>query len=414
VAEQQANESALSDLRVIDLSGPIGVYCGKLLADLGADVVKVEPPGGDAMRTLGPFYGDAPQPERSLYWWHYNTSKRGITLDLETPAGQALFRRLAQAADIVIESFTPGYLDDRGIGWDALHAINPELILTSITPFGQTGPYSRFKGADIVGQATGGLMNQVGLPDRPPYVIGVEMGYFTAATLAADGTMLALMQRDSGGGGQHVDASMQQAIALGTGSAMAYYEVQGRIVQRGRYGLGGATPLRDTYPSKDGWVFFLSAVVGTSMDAVADFVAEHGMGDEFDPAWRDLEAMRRDPDQLGAFQTLMYRFFGQYTGRELLEMGFAHNPPVFVVPTDHADGIANSPQLRERGFFVDVEHPEIGESFTYPGAPYLMPEAPWKLSRRAPLIGEHTDEVLRDWLGLGEPDITQLRREGAI
>ena len=215
------------------------MYCGKLFADLGADVVKVEPQGGDPMRGRGPFYGDheqsdVPLPERSLYWWHYNTSKRGITLDLENAEGQELFKRLAQVADIVLESFTPGYLQSVGLGWETLHRLNPSLILTSITPFGQTGPYSHFKAPDIVGQAMGGVMNQVGLPDRPPYLIGVEMGFWTASALAADGTMLALTYRDIGGEGQHVDSSMQQSMALGTGSAMAYYEVDGRIVHRGR------------------------------------------------------------------------------------------------------------------------------------------------------------------------------------
>src|SRR5438105_3217093 len=140
MADAAAGDSptgALSDLRVLDLAGPIGVYCGKLLADLGADVVKIEPPGGDPMRRLGPFYGEEEgqgegRAERSLYWWHFNTSKRGITLDLETTEGRELFKRLAQAADIVLETFTPGYLDERGIGWETLHALNPSLILTSI------------------------------------------------------------------------------------------------------------------------------------------------------------------------------------------------------------------------------------------------------------------------------------------
>jgi crotonobetainyl-CoA:carnitine CoA-transferase CaiB-like acyl-CoA transferase len=417
-------EGALSDLRVLDLAGPIGVYCGKLLAGLGADVVKVEPPGGDPMRDLGPFYpypsGEADpdqaptKGERSLYWWHYNINKRGITLGLESAAGQDLFKRLAGVADIVVESFAPGYLDGLGLGWEVLHELNPSLIVTSITPFGQTGPYAEYKATDVVGQATSGVMNQVGMPGKPPYTIGMEMGYWTAATLAADGTMLALTSRDAGGQGQHVDTSMQQAMTLGTGSMLAYYEVEGRIVRRGRFGLGGGTPLRDSYPSKDGWVFFLAASVGTSMDAVADFVAEHGMGDEFDPAWRDLESMRRDPDQLAKFQSLMYRFFSRYTGRELLEMGIAHSPPVFVVPNDHADAIVSSPQLADRGFFIEVEHPELGKTITYPGAPYLMPESPWKLTRRAPLVGEHNLEVYSEWLGMDRSEVERLERDGVI
>jgi crotonobetainyl-CoA:carnitine CoA-transferase CaiB-like acyl-CoA transferase len=188
-------DDALSDLRVLDLAGPIGVYCGKLLADLGADVIKIEPPAGDPMRGYGPFYEDDPQPEKSLYWWHFNTNKRGITLNITTAEGQALFRRLARDSDIVIESFTPGYLEELGLGYRSLHGLNRGLIMTSVTPFGQEGPYSRFKGADIVGQAMGGIMDQVGFPDRPPYVIGGEIGYWTASTLAADATMLALASR---------------------------------------------------------------------------------------------------------------------------------------------------------------------------------------------------------------------------
>jgi crotonobetainyl-CoA:carnitine CoA-transferase CaiB-like acyl-CoA transferase len=388
------------------------VYCGKLLADLGADVVKVEPPAGDPMRRLGPFYPETPgtsQGERSLYWWHYNTSKRGITLDIETAEGQRLFRRLAAEADIVLESFTPGYLDGLGLGWEALHALNTRLILTSVTPFGQTGPYARFKGADIIGQAMGGVMNQVGFPDRPPYVIGVEMAYFTVSTLAADGTMFAVLGRDNGGDGQHVDVSMQEAVALGTGSATTYYDILGRVVHRGRFGLSGDVPFRNTYPCKDGWVFVFVAVVGTTMEALRGLIDEKAPDLEFDPNWCDLQKLRGNRPEMAKFQALLYRFFARYNGRELLEMAFDREPPVFVMPIEHADGMLQSPQLQERGFFVEVEHPELGRNVTYPGAPYVLPESPWHLSRRAPLIGEHNVEVYRGWLKLDEAELGRLR-----
>ncbi len=173
-------KGALSGLKVLDLAGPIGVYCTKLLADLGADVIRVEPPRGDAMRELGPFYGDSPDPEKSLYWWHYNTSKRSVTLDIEKPEGRQVFKRLVGWADVVVETFEPGYLDRLGLGYEALRAINPRVVVTSITPFGQTGPYAHFKGPDIVGQAMSGLMSTVGAPDRPPYPVASENGYWAA------------------------------------------------------------------------------------------------------------------------------------------------------------------------------------------------------------------------------------------
>ena len=178
----------LTDLKVLDLAGPIGVYCTKLLADLGADVLRIEPPAGDSMREIAPFYGDEPHPEKSLYWWHFNTSKRGITLDLEQPEGQELFKRLVEWADIGVESFVPGYLADRGLDFETLHALNPGFILTSVTPFGQNGPYSNFKGPDIVGQAMSGVMQQVGFNERAPYLIATESAYWSAAIFAANAT----------------------------------------------------------------------------------------------------------------------------------------------------------------------------------------------------------------------------------
>jgi benzylsuccinate CoA-transferase BbsE subunit len=366
------------------------------------------------MRGYGPFYGDDPRPENSLYWWHFNTSKRGITLNLETAQGAALFKRFVHDVDIVVESFTPGYLAGLDLGYESLRGFNPGLIMTSITPFGQEGPYSRFKGPDIVGQAMGGIMNQVGFPDRPPYVIASEIGYWTASTLAADATMLALAYRDTGGGGQHVDVSMQQAVALGMGNAMPIYDLLGQVVNRGGFGLGGGVPWRTCYPCKDGWVYFLAAAPGTSIDAVAGLVAEHGMGDEFDPRWRDFGAVRRDSGEAARFESVMLRFFARFTRRELLTMAFDHEPQVFVVPTDSAEDIANSPHLQARAWLVEVEHPELGATITYPGPPFRLPASPWRIQRRAPLIGEHNTEIYQGHLGLSDQELTGLRQAGVI
>lgn len=412
-AQSSLQTSALADLKVVDISGPIGVYCAKLMADLGADVLRVEPPGGDPMRKLGPFYKDDAKPENSLYWWHFNTSKRGVTLDIEKPEGQALFKRLVTWADVVVESFEPGYLDRLGLGWEALHAVNPGLILTSITPFGQTGPYAHFKGPDIIGQAMSGIMNTVGLPDRAPYVIGHEMGYWTAGTLAADATMLAVAFRDIGGTGQHVDTSMQEAMAIGLVGSLQQYEVLGNLTSRGTL-LPGRRSARSVYRCKDGWVFFIPAAVGTSMEAVRELFTECGFGEEFDPKWLDPNVIRTNDVEGAKFEALSDRFFAKYNKWELLDMAFNRPKPVFVTSTDTPEDVAKSPHLKARGFMQEVYHPELNKSFQYPGGPYKMPASPWQIQRRAPLIGEHNREIYRETLGLSEQELEKLKKQGVI
>ncbi|MCH7801020.1 MAG: CoA transferase [Chloroflexi bacterium] len=412
--EEVERPGPLTDLKVLDLAGPIGAYCGKLLADLGADVIRIEPPGGDPMREIGPFYDDDPQPEKSLYWWHFNTSKRGITLDLEQSQGQEIFKRLVQWADIGVETFTPGYLDGLGLGFQSLHDLNPGFILTSITPFGQTGPYSKFKGPDIVGQAMGGMIQVVGFPDRPPYLIGSEMGFWSASVFAANATMMAVSFRDFTGEGQHIDTSMQRAMSLGTGNAMSNYDVLGHVLYRGEIFARGRGGVRTVYPCKDGYVFYIAAAPGTSMEATRDLLTEHGLGDEFDPRWLDPTLLRQDAEQKERFEALMEGFFLKHTRLELLEMCFDREKQVFAVPTGTAQDIVESPQLDARGFMTAVDHPELGKSIRYPGHPYLLPESPWRLTRRAPLIGEHNSEVFQEALGLDDDDIMRLKQDGVI
>ena len=411
---QEQQEGPLADLKILDLAGPIGVYCTKLMADLGADVIRIEPPTGDPMREIGPFYDDDPDPEKSLYWWHFNTSKRGITLDLEKTEGVEVFKRLVQWADVAVESFLPGYLDSLGLGFEELHAINPALILTSITPFGQSGPYSQFRGPDIVGQAMSGVMQLVGVPDHPPYVIGSEIGYWTASVFAANATMMAVTFRDMNGVGQHVDTSMQRAMSLGAGNSMSTYNVLGHVLHRGEIFARGRGGAKTVYLCKDGWVFYIAAAPGTSMEATRDLLTECGWGEEFDPEWLDPTLIRQDPEQKLRFESLMERFFGQFTRMELLEMCFNREKQVFAVPTGTPKDVVESPQMAARGFIREVDHPELERSIRYPGPPYLLPESPWQIARRAPLIGEHNDEIYRDLLHLNDDEIARLEQNEVI
>ena len=403
----------LSDLKVVDLTGPIGVFCGKLLADMGANVIKIEPPGGDPMRQRGPFYDDDPAPEKSLYWWQFNTSKRGVTLNLDHPRGREMFLSLVKGTDIVLESFEPGYLDSLGLGFNHLRQANPRVILASITPFGQEGPYSRLKATDIVGQAMGGITQLVGLPHFPPYQINNEVGYWAASMHTANALMMATIQRDRDGEGQHIDTSMQAAMAVGTAGMMPTYDIMGQVLRRGEVARGRSA-VRNIYPCKDGQVYFLAAAPGTSLQAVWDLLREHGLGDDFDERWLDADLVREDPKERQAFQDVMLRFFADKTKVELLELSFNRDRQVFTVPTATPEDVVKSPHLQDRRFFQDVEHPELGVSIKYPGPPVRLPESPWAISRRPPLIGEHNEEVYGETLGIQREELEELQREGVI
>ena len=219
-------ELALEGYCALDLTSDKGFLCGRILGDLGCDVIKVEQPGGDPSRRIGPFYRDIPDPEKSLYWFAYNANKRGITLNIESKDGQEIFKRLVKKAHFVIESFSPGYMDDLCLGYSSLSQINPAIILTSITPFGQNGPYKDYKTSDIVGMAMSGLMYLCGDPDRPPVRISFPQAYLHAAADAVVGTLMAHYYRETSGEGQWVDVSMQQAAYASTMNAPLFWTLE--------------------------------------------------------------------------------------------------------------------------------------------------------------------------------------------
>ncbi len=287
----------LAGLRVLELADETGQFCGKLLGDLGADVVKIEPPGGAPNRHLGPFLDDIPHPERNLSYWYYNTSKRGITLNLETADGRELFRRLAAASDVILETFRPGFLASLGLGYESLRNENPGLIMCSLTPFGQTGPWRDYLSSDLLHMAAGGEMASSGydeadVPNAPPIAPGGGNAWHMGCHFAHMAIMAALVHRTVTGQGQYIDASIHEACALTTEAAIANYIYRGEVLRRqtGRHHAAGPTP-RTQFRAKDGT--YVCALVAGRLNPryigeLADLLDTNGMaGDLRDPKYQD-------------------------------------------------------------------------------------------------------------------------------
>jgi benzylsuccinate CoA-transferase BbsE subunit len=403
--------SALDGVRVLDLAGPRGVYCGKLLADLGADVIRVEPPAGDASRRIAPFYQDEPGLERSLFHWHFNANKRGITLDLSTTDGRALFTRLAASAAIVIESFQPGYLDSLGIGYETLRGANPRLVLVSITPFGQDGPYRDYQGEELIAQASGGLLWMCGWPDRPPVMMGGYPALHEASAQAAVGALLALEAAEETGEGLWVDQSAQAAMPLTLMASMYDYYATG-VQRQPRVGAGQINAVNGLFEVADGYIDSRFRGRPRNWEHLLEWMDSKGMAEDLvEERWRE-PAFRARPDNYRHIADVFQRFILQFTREEAMDLGHRHDLTVGAVYT--AEDLLREPQLLERHYFVELEHEELGRSFVYPGAPYRLSETPWRLRRRAPLLGEHNVEVYGEELGLSSRQLETLRALGVV
>jgi crotonobetainyl-CoA:carnitine CoA-transferase CaiB-like acyl-CoA transferase len=397
---------ALSGYRVLDLCDAKGMLCTKIMADLGADVIKIEPPGGDHTRCQGPFYHDLPDPERSLCFWYFHANKRSITLNLETPDGQELFRKLVQTTDVLVETFPPGSLDRLGLGYAHLQKLHAGLVMTSITGFGSTGPYSTYRAPDIVGLAMGGLMYLCGEPDGPPVPPGGMQGYHLAALNGVAGTLIALWHREVTGIGQHVDVSMQAAVANTLETTHQTYdfnrEIRARFGRR-REAAAYIVPCQDGYiallcASKLGWP---QLVAWMQDEGYGSAVADARLAD-------DVYRFEHDDEVYAALQA----FFAAKTKQEVYAEAQRRRLP--LAPVNTARDLVESPQLQARGFFVAVEHPELGATICYPGAPYALSETPWRIRRRPPLLGEHNEEIYVQELGLSRDDLSALRAGGIL
>ncbi len=410
----------LAGLRVLETADEKGQYCGKLMADLGADVIKIEPPGGQSTRSVGPFLNDVPHRERSLSFWHYNTSKRGVTLSLDNADGQRLFRRLAATADVVLESYAPGYMEARGLGHQHLEPLNPTLIMCSLTPFGQTGPWRDYRTSDLLHLAAGGQMASSGydpedVPDAPPIAPGGGNAWHIAGHYAYIGILAALCYRDLTGEGQYIDASIHEACALTTEGAIAIYLSTGEVVLRhtGRAASADQSDRTQLATGDGGWVNITrsgSNITPARLRLLAGWMEAHGLAQDL------LHEKYQDPavvqDSAHHITQVMTGFFAQLPGEEVWRGGQERGFPWGVIRT--LDEIVDDPHLQDWGFYVEVEHPELGRSFIYPGPAAIYNDSPWRISRRAPLIGEHNREVFCGELGLSLEELTRLVESGTV
>ena len=387
----QETNGALSPYQVIDLTAEIGGLSTMVLAGLGADVVRVEPPGGHPTRKRGPMLRE--DNDSSLYWAQMNAGKRSITLDLDDDIDCERLGGLCESADFLFESDAPGAMASRGLGYGDLRERAPQLIYVSITPFGQTGPKSMWAASDLIGHVSGGLSSLVGDPDRAPLRPSVEQAYNITALNAGSAAMIALHARHLTGRGQHVDVSMQAAMANTLGNARLYYEMDGIITER----AGGARAFanratRIIYPCSDGYVAFVR--VPASMIRLHKWMTAEGADPQFDAErWAGI-AIAGDnlpsDDEIAKLESEIEGFFAAHGAQALYESGQHFN--VMICPVNTMQDIVDSLQLNARSFFEEVNDPTLG-LLKVPGAPLKMSVTPWR-TRPAPMPGQHHDEYL--------------------
>ena len=404
-----AHPGALKGVRVVEWSNLVsGPYCGKLLAELGAEVIKVEPPAsGDDSRYLGPFPGDAPHPERSGLFLFVNLNKRGITLDPQTAAGRQLLGRLLESADILLENQPLDPVRAARLDYETLKGQYPQLIVTSVSPYGRSGPYQDYKGYDLTANAMSGLSFGTGHPHREPLTTPLHQASYLAGVGAAFASIVALLGRDLTGQGQLVDVAEAQVIGtLLTGYHLPTYIYRGvagwRSGNRMRLGLFPNCVL----PCKDGYV----CIDAPQLEQYQRFLALLGDQDWMqDPRYRDRRAMSDQyPEEAEA---LIAPWFMQRTKEEILQLCLENRIP--CVPVKTFDEVLDDPQLNARGYFQGVQHPEAG-SYRYPGPPYRLSASPCQIVRPAPTLGQHNEEIFCGELGYSREELAELARRGII
>ena len=394
-------KKALANLKVLDLSHLIaGPYCTRLLAGFGANVIKIErPPDGDPARKIGPFAGDLPGLERSLLFLYLNSSKKSITLNLKTPGGKKILKELLKDTDVLVESFKPGVMERLGLDYSSLKKEYPKLVVTSVSNFGQTGPYRDYKSSHLIawGMAIG-MYTPDGIGTRP-LRLGGSITHYITGLFATAGTATALFQRKQTGKGQQVDTSMQESIMMMTTYPSTVFSFTGiEHADIGGKGLGAM-------PTKDGSYIGPNVWTPPQIERMFTLLGRPELAE--DPRFQGNNWVpNRD-----IARPIIAEAIKKWDSAELFQQAVEWNIPFAMVPTTKQ--VMESPQHKAREFFEEVEHPVIGKA-PLPGAPFKMQETPWKKQTPAPLLGQHNEEVFCAQLGYSKEDLSRLREQGVI
>ncbi len=402
----ERQEGALSGYRVLDLADSKGAYCTKLLADMGAEVIKIESPEGDPGRQMPPFVDDKPHLEKSLYFLHRNAGKHGITLDLKSTEGKSVFKKLVKTADILVDNSPPDHMKNLGLDYSVLKKINPGLIMAGITEFGQDGPYKNYKGSNLVDFAMSGVLITSGFPGKPPCLIPGTQAHDSASMIAAIGILSALYMRSATGQGQYIDTSVHES------SRVCLYPW---ILPTYTHGLSEGVPagvetrrgdsIYPVYPCKDGLIRLI-ALTPRQWDAMIRVLDNPEV--LLLPDWRNFIYRIINAD---ALYPLIVDFTQKYTMQELFEAG--HREGVPIAPICSIEDFIKSPHTKERKVFVEIDHPEAGKAL-YPGPPHKWSKTPACVHIPAPCLGQHNDKIYGKEIDLSKDDLTTSKSANAV
>ena len=392
-------ERALEGVKVLDLTHHIaGPYCTKLLADFGAEVVKVERPSGDPARRMAPFHHDEADSEKSLVFAYLNTNKQSVTLNLRSEKGIQILKSLVEESDALVENFAPRVMPSLGLDFETLQQINPGLVVTSISNFGQTGPYRDYKAADIVEYAMGGLMYIFGAYDREPLKHAFNQAQFKAGTDAASATLMALYHQRLTGEGQRVDVSIQEAVATGLRDVVNNFTYTGAVRRRQPNHSGDLSRIR---ASADGYLLPNPGLgAGLNWNTVVDFL---GLPELDDEKFSTPSARLVNAEELGGILD------GYFIKQNKYDMFHASHEKRFIYGVVQSpEEVMADPQFAARNYFVDIDHPALGV-LTYSGAPFEMSGTPWEARSAAPTLGQHNQETIGQRLGYTGEQLAQMR-----
>ena len=392
----------LDGVKVLDLSEDIaGSFCTRLLADYGADVLKIEPPSGAQLRRMGPFFQDDPDPEKSLFYLPLNLNKKGITLNLETTAGQNILKRLSLHVDIIVESYQPGYMKSLGLSYEELSRDNPNLVMTSITPFGKDGPYANYKGGEIVEYAMSMVMSISGLADREPLKHGGFQAQYQGGLFGAAATSIGLYGQSNNGVGEHIDVSIVECLASTMMATQTIYPFIGATQAR-RQSVGDS--FSNPMPCKDGWIIVQSGG-GATWEDISDFFDEPKLLEPrfAEPAQRANNGAEMDEIIINSIKNRgKWELFTKAADARML-FGLVQTPAELI----------DCPQLESREFFREIEHPVIG-NIKVPAELFKVNETPYQLHSAAPTLGQNNHEIYVEGLGYSTSEYCQLRQLNII